>query len=190
MDRDRRTDTPLVLDRTDLALRPVEAADAPFLAALFAEARGGDFAALPAALAATILAQQEAIQRAHFAATWPEAEVLLIEHRKVAVGRLILAEDGDALRLVDIAIAIAARNQGIGTALIAAAIDRAQREGRRALALAVRPANTAARRLYLRLGFIAAPSDSDPAAVIAMERPLAAPGPTMSARRPASPEPA
>ncbi len=56
-------------------------------------------------------------------------------------------------RLYTIAVAETARGKGIGSALISALAEAAQRRGCRELTLEVRADNQAARRLYEMLGF-------------------------------------
>jgi putative acetyltransferase len=58
--------------------------------------------------------------------------------------------------LGDVAMAIVAdwRGRGVGSALMAAAIDRARHDGLHKLALQLWPHNTAAFRLYQKVGFI------------------------------------
>jgi ribosomal protein S18 acetylase RimI-like enzyme len=51
------------------------------------------------------------------------------------------------------------RGQGIGEALVRAALERAQQRGARKVDLTSRPAREAANRLYLRMGF--APRDTN-----------------------------
>ena len=52
-----------------------------------------------------------------------------------------------------LAVPPAAQRRGIGTALVRACIEQAQREGRQRLCLHTTPWMTAARRIYERLGF-------------------------------------
>lgn len=56
-------------------------------------------------------------------------------------------------RLYGIAVAECARGQGVASALIAALAADARRQGCRSLGLEVRTDNTAAQRVYRRLGF-------------------------------------
>ena len=60
-------------------------------------------------------------------------------------------------------VAPEARGRGVGTALVAACVERATVEGRTAIVLSSTPEMTDAHRLYLRLGFERAPErDFDP----------------------------
>ena len=54
----------------------------------------------------------------------------------------------------DVVVDEAHRGQGIGTALIRAAVERAREAGARRLDLTSRPSREAANRLYRRLGFV------------------------------------
>lgn len=57
------------------------------------------------------------------------------------------------LRVAALAVDAAARGQGVGSRLLEAVFDKAQREDYRAVRLEVVDTNTGARRLYERLGF-------------------------------------
>lgn len=60
-------------------------------------------------------------------------------------------------------VAVGAQRRGAGEALVRACIERARRDGRRALAISTGAEMAAARRLYERLGFRRAPErDFDP----------------------------
>jgi len=69
-----------------------------------------------------------------------------------AVVRLLAAPDGGEAELESIVVAPQLRSRGIGTALLAEVIHRARAQGARQLDLEVRASNTAAMRLYQRLG--------------------------------------
>lgn len=127
--------------------------DEPFLRQLFRSVRADDFAAFQAEILDKLLEQQFRSQTAGYAAQFPDAVSLIILHRDEAVGRLILAVSDHRWHIADIALLTAARGQGIGTDLIQAVARAASDAGAREVSLSVFATNTAARRLYLRLGF-------------------------------------
>lgn len=86
-------------------------------------------------------------QRTGYAAAYPDAEELIIEVAGRAVGRLILDRSGATVTVVDIAIAPAERNHGIGAAVLTDVLSRAETTRLRVAA------DSPARRLYERLGF-------------------------------------
>jgi GNAT superfamily N-acetyltransferase len=67
-----------------------------------------------------------------------------------------VAGDGEA-EFRTLAVAPAGRGRGVGTALVAACIDRARSLGRRRLVLSTQPRMYAAHRVYERFGFTRAP---------------------------------
>jgi ribosomal protein S18 acetylase RimI-like enzyme len=68
-------------------------------------------------------------------------------------GRLLVAEEEDEFRVVDIAVLTEYRNRGIGTYTLKASIQRAKESGK-PIRLSVLRGNDAAARLYGRLGFV------------------------------------
>jgi ribosomal protein S18 acetylase RimI-like enzyme len=150
------TATPL----DSLRFRPAEAADRPFLLALYRASRA-DLAGMLAdpryvdALAAMQFdAQVESYRR-----RYPDALTLVLELDGTAVGRLVTAVADGALRVVDLAVAPQARGRGVGGATLRRVQAQAAHEGRD-VTLAVRPDNAGARRLYAALGFAVERRDS------------------------------
>ncbi len=135
------------------ALRPETPADLPFLRALFARLRWDEFAPLPWPDDAkrALLAQQFDLQHRRYAA-WPDRAFLIVTLSDGPAGRLYLAEEATAVRIVDIALDAVWRGQGIGTALIFAVQDWAGAGGR-GVSLQVDKANRRAASLYRKLGF-------------------------------------
>jgi len=80
----------------------------------------------------------------------PSTFGLLDERGGLVLARAI-AEQAEVLTL---AVVPAERRQGIGTALVTAALAEAARRGARAMFLEVANSNRAARMLYDRLGFV------------------------------------
>jgi GNAT superfamily N-acetyltransferase len=75
---------------------------------------------------------------------------------------------GSSWHIIDVVLLPSARGHGIGTDLIEAVAQAADRQGARELNLTVLSGNAAARRLYARLGFIETASGVH----IAMSKPL------------------
>ena len=136
-----------------LTLRDETAADRGFLLDLYASIRAAEVDLLPwdDKQKLAFLQQQFDLQWTHYRQHYSNAEWLVIEHDGQAIGRLYLETTGVELRLMDIALVPANRNQGLGTALTLSIIDHATRLAI-PVSLHVEPFNPAV-RLYQRLGF-------------------------------------
>lgn len=137
-----------------LVLRSATEADQPFLRRLFESTRQSTLGSMPVGeeIRADLLRRQFAAQRDAYAAQWPDAHHWIVELGDEAVGQLYLAQRGDELRLIDIALMPRYRNRGIGERLIRdlqAAATRASTPIR----LHVEHGSPAM-RLYRRLGFV------------------------------------
>jgi ribosomal protein S18 acetylase RimI-like enzyme len=161
----------MLADLATITSRPAEPGDAQLLRELFVQARP-DFAMLPPDLRESILDLQVRAQRAHYAEVFPDASDDVLVADGVAVGRLILRRDGDDVRIIDVAVLASHRGQGIGTSVLRQVLADADRDGL-AVSLSVWSANTDARRLYERLGFVVV-EDSD--GYLEMQRTEAAEG--------------
>jgi len=144
---------PASLAARGFSLRDESEADLPGARDYYAALRAPEFALLPLpeAQKRALLDQQFAFQRAHYLAAFAAARFLLLVDPQAISGRLCVARDGDALRLVDISIREDLRGQGFGTALLRGLITVAEIEGL-ALRLQVDKSNPA-RALYERMGF-------------------------------------
>lgn len=131
----------------DVTLRDAESVDGPFLRELFADSRP-ELQTLPAEL----LDMQLNAQLAQYRATYPGARDQVIRSAGHRVGRCWTNQSEDELRLLDIAVFSAHRGQGIGRAVLSDLCAEAA-DADAPLRLTVWHANTAARRLYARLGF-------------------------------------
>jgi len=134
-------------------LRPATPEDESFLRELFRETRAAEFAALswaPAQVAALCNLQFDA-QAAGYRTSFPQARHLIICDDHVPAGRMIKAETGDGLLLVDLALLPAFRNRGWGSQLVRSLQEEARN---RAVALFLQvDKNGPAQALYRRLGF-------------------------------------
>lgn len=136
-----------------ISLRPATEADLPFLAALYADTRSGELAAVPwsdADRTAFLQTQFEA-QHRHYHEHYPGAEFDIIERAGRPIGRLYLHRTPAEHRLMDIALIAAERNQGIGGALMQDLLAKADRLGL-PVRLHVERSNPAY-GFYRRLGF-------------------------------------
>jgi RimJ/RimL family protein N-acetyltransferase len=82
-----------------------------------------------------------------------DAIVLVAEAAGEPVGELGLRLAGYGVADLGMVVAAGWRGRGVGTALLAEAVDRARKAGAHKLALQVWPHNTAAIALYERFGF-------------------------------------
>lgn len=137
--------------------RALHAGDLAWLAALYASTREDELRAVPwpEAVKRQFLDQQFVAQHQHYLGVHPDAHYLAIEHAGQPVGRLYLDDHGADDRIVDISLLPAWRGVGLGTALFGQ-LQQAAAARDRGLHLHVMVHNTGARRLYARLGFIAA----------------------------------
>ncbi|TFB75342.1 N-acetyltransferase [Cryobacterium glaciale] len=158
-------------------LRPVQPSDATFLRDLFESSRSDDFAFLPVGARTALIDLQFGAQAAQYRASHPQAEQALITVGGASVGQVFLARLPRAIMLVDITVLDSHRKRGIGTAVIGALIEQAD-AARLPVHLSVWAQNTAARRLYARLGFAEIATQ---AGSLRMQRPSqpAAPTPTV-----------
>lgn len=145
---------PEVLLPRGIALRLQTPSDAVMQDALFTQARWDEFSQLPweEAQKRTFLAQQSALQQHHYRAHYRGAELYTVLQAGEPIGRFYIDRVSPSeIRVIDIAFFEPHRGQGLGTALLQAVLDEAQRTGKFA-GLHVESHNPA-RRLYQRLGF-------------------------------------
>lgn len=145
-----------LIAKDDICLRPADAPDAPFLRHLFKTVRAEQFAGadLAPAMLDALLEQQFRIQTASYATQFPDATSFVIAQAGQPVGRMVLHCDAGRWHIVDIALFATFRSRGIGTSVVAATATEARGQGVPALTLVVLTTNGAARRFYLRQGFV------------------------------------
>jgi GNAT superfamily N-acetyltransferase len=136
------------------ALRPREVHDLPFLRELYAATREEELRPVqwPPEQKRAFLHDQFEKQHAHYLQHYPQAQWWIVTCDGSPVGRLYLSRTARDLRIMDVSLLDAHRNQGVGTALMRAAIEHAQ-DQRVPSSLHVEPFNPAL-RLYQRLGFV------------------------------------
>lgn len=95
---------------------------------------------------------QYEMRQTYYATRFPRTipEIIIVSGERS--GAIQVDRSGEEIRIVDIAVLPAFRNQGIGSAVLASLIAEANR-GTVRLALTVSKSNAHARRLYERLGF-------------------------------------
>lgn len=134
-------------------MRPLLAADAAFIAHLYASTRADVLhLPVPQSVRDGILAHQQQLQAVAYRARYPGAEYWIVEEGGAAVGRVVVDRGLDAIRVVDLAIAPSARRRGVARAVLAALQLQAGAQGS-TLGLRVREDNHPARALYAALGF-------------------------------------
>jgi len=154
-----------------IRLRPETDDDRALSRSIYASARADELARVPWTVAQreAFLDMQFEAQRRHYRDHYPQAEWSIVVVDGADAGRLYLDDSCDALLLVDVALLAPFRRRGIGRALLAAVLARAD-AGRRAVRLHVEKDNPAL-AWYQRLGFVV---DGDAGAYWRMQRPATA----------------
>lgn len=137
-----------------ITTRPIMAADEPLVQAIYYTTREPELALLAwsAEQKADFVAMQFQAQQQDYQRRFPQADYDLIVVEDEPVGYLYVMRGDQEMRLLDIALAPAWRNQGIGTAMLRQLMAEATRT-QRPLSYMVLRFNEAALRLYQRLGF-------------------------------------
>jgi len=132
--------------------RPATALDEGFFRRVFVADRLGDFLlALPREQAEALVADQFRLQTIGYAEAYPNASHRVVLWRGRPVGRVIDADLGTHVLLVDLVLDPAARGLGIGTQVVQRVQERAGAAGRPVQLQAV--IGSSAVRLYEALGF-------------------------------------
>ncbi len=136
-----------------ITLRDVCENDAPFLFSLYRSTREEEVAAWgwPQAQVDAFLQIQFKAQSASYAIGYPGAQHKIVMENGEPVGRWMVYRLPHEVRIVDVSLLPTVRNRGIGSRLIRELMDECRESGRK-LKLQVLCAS-AARNLYLRLGF-------------------------------------
>lgn len=138
---------------SEITRRPVEPGDEAFLYALYAGTREAEMALTGWSddEKESFLCMQFHAQTTDYARNYPDAQFDLLLCAGRPAGRLYLDRREDEIRIVDIAMAPAFRNRGIGSQLLAEVMAEAEASGK-AVSIHVER-NNPAQRLYNRLGF-------------------------------------
>lgn len=140
-----------------VALRACLPADDEFLFRVYVASRWEEMALpdeWPAAQKDALLRFQFRTQDTHYRARYPRARYDVIVRDGKDIGRLYVEHTSREVRIVDIALLPAHRNQGIGRALIQAVLDDAECSGK-IVSLHVE-LHKPAKALYQRMGFTVA----------------------------------
>ena len=143
------------LQSLGIGVRAATTDDLPFLRALYASLRADELAPVPwppEAKAAFVNSQFD-LQHRHFVSHFAAADFLLIERHGTPIGRYYLWRAQPYFLIVDIALLPAARQGGIGNALLDWAKQLTQMEAAAGIELHVDERNVGAQRLYARHGF-------------------------------------
>lgn len=136
-----------------ITLRPAQADDEDFLFELYCDTRADEMAAWgwEAAQREAFLRMQFRAQQQHYQRLATPAERQIVSRDARPIGWIATVQEQQTLRLADIALLAAERNQGIGTALIREVLAAAARIGALVQLQVLR--HNRAIRLYQRLGF-------------------------------------
>jgi len=136
-----------------IRLRPVTAADEPFLSRLYASTRTEELEPVPwtEEQKRTFLELQFQAQTLHYARHYRGGDFLVIENDAEPIGRLYIYRQPADIRVVDIALLPAYRGAGIGTKLLRDILAEGEASGK-SVSIHVEDFNPAI-RLYERLGF-------------------------------------
>lgn len=143
----------------NLSMRDVAETDLPFLLALFTSTREDEFALVPwtQEQKRAFFESQCAAQLRSYAADYPAASHWIICAGDRPVGRLYLNRGEKTFHILDITIAPADRNAGIGTEVLRGIIEEAARE-RKPVSIYNESFNPSM-RLFERLGFRSVAAD-------------------------------
>jgi ribosomal protein S18 acetylase RimI-like enzyme len=143
----------------NISRRPVRPDDGEFQFRLYASTRQAEIAGF-----GWSSAQQDAFLRMQFAAqqnwyrtAYPQAVWEIVELEGAPVGRMIVSRGPESITLVDIALLVEYRGQGIGGGLVRDLVQRG-RDEKLPVRLQVLRTNPAA-RLYQRIGFVKTSED-------------------------------
>jgi ribosomal protein S18 acetylase RimI-like enzyme len=137
-----------------VVLRPVAAADEPFLAALYASTRAEEMALAgwDTATQQAFLWQQFQAQQSHYQSYFPAGEHRIVLRDGRPIGRVYHERNEDRLHLLDIALLPEERGRGVGGALMDDFLAEARAAGL-AVTLHVYRFDAQVRAWYQRLGF-------------------------------------
>ena len=142
------------VDLVTIAVRPERPDDEAFLRAVYTSTREDELNAwgLPPEMRTAFLDMQFKAQQCGYRTGFPKGEFLVILLAGKTVGRMVIDRGADEWCLVDIALLVGYRSQGIGTVLIRRLAAEAAAAGK-PLGLSVIKGNQAF-RFYKRLGFV------------------------------------
>ncbi|MGK5028780.1 GNAT family N-acetyltransferase [Janthinobacterium sp. MDT1-19] len=144
----------------NLLLRPAILADQAFAEVLYSSTRDDlHMMVSDSTVIKLLISMQYHAQVAGYKATYSDAEYWIIEMQGVAVGRVVIDSVAATLRIVDISVLPGVRRQGCAGEVLRRMQGRAAMAGQE-MRLTVHQSNSAARRLYLTLGFCVESEDA------------------------------
>ena len=137
----------------EITLRPIGAADEEFLVVVYRSTRQAELAQVPWTQEQkdVFVRAQYAAQKLHYAKEYPGASHDVICLGDVAVGRVYLDRNVDALHVLDITILPEHRNRGIGSTVLRRIMEEA-RASRKPVTIYLESFNPSL-HLFRRLGF-------------------------------------
>ncbi len=137
-----------------ITLRPVRDQDEEFLYTLYKLSRVEEFAIanLSEAQFEMLMRMQYAARKGSYEGNYPSAHHDVIAVDGMDAGQIWISRDGSQIRVIDISIAAAFQNQGIGGALMRDLMAEAQRAGI-PIRCSVATNNPGSLRFHQRLGF-------------------------------------
>ena len=140
--------------RLNLSIRHTEAADEPFLEAVYADSRRDELAPFGWSRGQedAFFKMQFQMQSRAYQMQFPDADYHIVELDGEWVGRMIVQRGEKEIRLVDVSLLTEFRNRGIGTILLERLKTEAGSD--RVLSLRVLKTNAGAKRLYERMGLV------------------------------------
>lgn len=137
-----------------IVLRPEREQDTAFLGGLFRTTAGRDLALMPIdeVMKESLLRMQFASQTATYRARFPAARFDIIEQGAVPIGRIVIDAGTTAGSIVDFALVPERRARGLGTAILAAVLERFARR-QQPVTCQVLAGNEPSLRMCRRVGF-------------------------------------
>lgn len=137
-----------------LSVRPSTGADKGFLEQLFKSTQNHlNHINAEAEFIDMVKEQQYIAQTTSYENSYPNALFFIIEYHRERIGRLVIDFGHNEIRVVDLAFIEQARGKNLGTAVMSSVVACANKI-RAPITLSVISLNTAAKALYLSLGFV------------------------------------
>lgn len=147
------------MNRGEITRRPAGDSDAPFLLELYAGTRAAELAQVPwtAEQKLAFVGMQFDAQTASYRQAYPQGLHEIIFAGEAPAGRIYWSRQPNNIHVLDIAVAPALRNAGIGSHVLGEILDEADRTGK-SVTIYVEDFNPSC-RLFQRLGFRVASQD-------------------------------
>ena len=138
----------------DVSLLSESAEDAPFVLQLYVSRHRETFsqAPMPREQVEMLAKHQANAQISHYAQQFKDAQFLIIECNGERAGRIIVQENSDCLKVIDVVVAKEFQGKGLGSVVFKSFIKDARLK-KLPLRLKVATNNKGGQRFYARLGF-------------------------------------